>query len=126
MSAWVSRVWGRAYTSLSIFPASPRFREGTGAPVNGDRSGAVGAGAGVPLPQPDSTSSAPVTRPAKTPAAVTAAAGLCRDHIIAPSPARTLRKAAATPPAYHPGRDYTWGLVPAARRPPSADRVNPA
>ncbi len=105
MSAWVRPVCGRAYTMLSIFTASTRFSDGTGAPVNGDRSRAVGAGAGVPLPQPDSTSSAPVTRPAKTPAAVTAAAGLCRVHIIAPSPVRTLRKAAATPPDYHPGRD---------------------
>ena len=38
MSAWVSPVCGLAFTMLSIFTASTRFSEGTGSPVNGDRS----------------------------------------------------------------------------------------
>src|SRR6266480_2208811 len=46
MSARASPVCGRAYTMLSILTASTRCSEGTGSPVNGDRSRAAAEGEG--------------------------------------------------------------------------------
>src|SRR5215471_8284448 len=46
MSAWVSPVHGRAPAALSIFTASTGLSEGTGLPVNGDRSWGEGDAGG--------------------------------------------------------------------------------
>src|SRR6266487_5974863 len=91
MSARASPVCGRAYTMLSILTASTRFSEGTGSPVNGDRSCAAaegeGDGAAAPLACPPwrSVINEPATRPASRTAAATAISVLCRAHIIARS-----------------------------------------
>src|SRR5215472_3716789 len=86
MSAWLSPVCGRAFTMLSILTASTRFSEGTGSPVNGDRSGPAGDGDGAaaPLACPPWRSAiyAPVTRPARRTTASTVMSVLCRAHII--------------------------------------------
>src|SRR5262249_2866470 len=85
MSAWVSPVCGLAFTMLSIFTVSTRFSEGTGSPVNGDRSWTVGEGrATVARSPPRSARSPPVTRPARVTTAAAPMALWCWVHLIAP------------------------------------------
>src|SRR5262245_47690740 len=94
MSARVRPVHGRPSAVLSIFIASTRFSEGTGSPVNGDRSWAECDGEGVAatcltVPRLPSTSSAPTTRSVRTMAAPTVKVILCRVHAMAhPAPAK--------------------------------------
>src|SRR5690349_6602950 len=85
MSARVSPVCGRAFTMLSIFTASTRFSEVTGSPVNGDHSWTErGCCATVARSPPRSTSSPPVTRPARVTTAAAPITHLCSAHLIAP------------------------------------------
>src|SRR6516164_458630 len=100
MSAWVSPVCGLEYTMLSIFTASTRFSEGTGSPVNGDRSWRACDGAGA---CPQAASNAPA-KPANTTTADTVMTALCLIQLIASSPAAHLtRMRDHTPWYYHPG-----------------------
>src|SRR5712691_4305142 len=88
MSAWVSPVCGLAFTMLSTFTASTRFSEGTGSPVNGDRSWRARDGADA-CPQ---AASSTVTTPANTTAAATVMTALCLIHLIASSRAAHLTR----------------------------------
>src|SRR5262252_2430087 len=81
MSAWVRPVCGLAFTMLSIFTVSTRFSEGTGSPVNGDRSWRACGGAGACS---QAASSAPA-EPASTTTAATVMTALCLIQLIAPS-----------------------------------------
>src|SRR3984957_13932454 len=123
MSAWVSLVCGLAFTMLSIFTASTRFSEGTGSPVNGDRSWRACNGAGA-CPQ---AASSTVTTPASTTAAATVTA-LCLIHLIASSRAAHLTRMHHHTSGYHnglPGGSLTPRASQEARRYSTATAVAP-
>src|SRR5215831_10022129 len=97
MSAWVSPVHGRAPAALSIFTARTGLSEGTGLPVNGDRSwgegdgegdaggegeGDVTAAVGRTGPLLLSTSSPPTTRSVRTMPMATVKVIRCRLHAM--------------------------------------------
>src|SRR5262249_31213177 len=98
MSASGRPVCGRAYTMLSIFTASTRFRDFTLSPVNGDRSGpwacrvglcvGAGLGGGPALGDGVPPRARPIVAAAATPATAPVAerAIFLRVHIM-PGPA---------------------------------------
>ena len=123
MSAWVSPVCGLAFTMLSIFTASTRFSEGTGSPVNGDRSWGACDGADA-CPQ---AASSTATRPASTTAAATVTA-LCLIHLIASSRAAHLTRMRHHTSRYHnglPGGSLTPRATQEARPYSTATAVAP-
>ena len=124
MSAWVSPVCGLAFTMLSIFTASTRFSEGTGSPVNGDRSWRACDGADA-CPQ---AASSTVTTPASTTAAATVVTALCLIHLIASSRAAHLTRMHHHTSRYHnglPGGSLTPRATQEARPYSTATAVAP-